>query len=96
MYTAIPLPRPSIDRSIPVFYNPPILHSKYSPLAVREPVVSRDSKEEILQELTEKAIALFGQERAEALRASLEQTATYLLEIGQADLGTEVEPGFFQ
>lgn len=55
-----------------------------------------DTKDKILQELTEKAMALWGPDRAQELRASLEQTATYLWEIGQADPGTDVEPGFYQ
>ena len=54
------------------------------------------TKEKILQELTERAIALWGRDRAQDLRASLEQTATHLWEIGQAEPGTGVEPGFFQ
>ena len=59
-------------------------------------MVTQRTKDKILQELTEKAIALWGQDRAQILRASLEQTATHLWEIGQADPGTDVEPGFFQ
>ena len=59
-------------------------------------MVREGTKDEILQELTEKAVALWGRDRAQALRASLEQTATHLWEIGQADPGTDVEPGFYQ
>ena len=59
-------------------------------------MVAQRTKDQILQELTEKAIALWGQDRAQILRASLEQTAGYLWEIGQAEPGTDVEPGFFQ
>ena len=59
-------------------------------------MVTGVTKAEILQELTEKAAALWGRDRAQELRASLEQTAAHLWEISQADPGTEVEPGFFQ
>ena len=59
-------------------------------------MATRVTKDKILQEITEKAIALWGQDRAEILRASLQQTADYLWEIGQADPGTDVEPGFYQ
>ena len=55
-------------------------------------MVTHVTKDTILQELTEKAVALWGRDRAQILRASLEQTATYLWEIGQADPGTDVEP----
>ena len=66
------------------------------PAARRNLVATGESKDEILQELTEKALALWGPVRAQELRTSLEQTATYLWEIGQADPGTDVEPGFYQ
>ena len=59
-------------------------------------LVKQSSKEKILQELTEKAVALWGQDRAAILRSSLEQTATHLWEISQAEPGSSVEPGFFQ
>lgn len=59
-------------------------------------VVSEETKDGILLELTEKAAALFGRERAQALQTSLEQTAAYLWEVRQADAGTDVEPGFYQ
>ena len=54
------------------------------------------TKDKILQEVTGKAIALWGNDRAQILRESLEQTATRLWEIGLADPGTDVEPGFYQ
>jgi len=66
------------------------------PAARRKLVVTGVTKAEILKELTEKALALWGPVRAQELRASLEQTAAYLWEIGQADPGTDVEPGFYQ
>ena len=59
-------------------------------------LATRRDKDEILRELTEKAIALWGQDRAKTLQASLEQTAAHLWEIGQAEPGTGVEPGFYQ
>lgn len=59
-------------------------------------MVTQRTKDEILKELTDKATALWGRDRAQELRVSLEQTATHLWEIGQADPGTGVEPGFYQ
>ena len=63
---------------------------------MENPVVREVTKDEILRELTEKAVALWGQDRAEALKASLEQTATHLFEVGQAHPDTDIEPGFYQ
>ncbi len=59
-------------------------------------MVTKPSKDEILRELTEKAVALWGEERAKILQSSLEQTATHLWDIRQAEPGASVEPGFFQ
>ncbi len=62
-------------------------------------MVTKPSKDEIdliLGELTEKAVALWGEERAKILQSSLEQTATHLWDIRQAEPGASVEPGFFQ
>ena len=59
-------------------------------------MATQNTKDKILQELTEKAIGLWGEDRAHVLRESLEQTATHLWEIGQAGPGTDVEPGFYQ
>ncbi|PKB83594.1 MAG: hypothetical protein BZY88_01810 [SAR202 cluster bacterium Io17-Chloro-G9] len=59
-------------------------------------MATQQTKDQILKELTEKAIALWGHDRVQNLKASLEQTATHLWEIGQADPETGVEPGFFQ
>lgn len=54
------------------------------------------SPEVILRELTERARSLWGEERAAALQASLEQTARNLQEIGQNLPRYEIEPGFYQ
>ena len=54
------------------------------------------SDEDILRELIEKARALWGQERAEAISASLEQTAQQLGEVSRALPHQDVEPGFYQ
>ena len=53
-------------------------------------------QEEILRELTQQAKALWGNDRAEALRDALEQTAGQLREVSQAPPRPEVEPGFYQ
>ena len=54
------------------------------------------SHEDIVRELTEEARTLWGQERAEALGASLEQTAQQLGDVGRTLPPREVEPGFYQ
>ena len=64
--------------------------------ARRNLLAAQRTKDKILHELTEKAVALWGQDRARILQASLEQTAAYLWEIGLAGPGTDVEPGFYQ
>ena len=57
---------------------------------------SQDSIEDILRELTDRATALWGEERAVAMRPELEQTARHLQEIGRGTPGRDVEPGFYQ
>jgi hypothetical protein len=54
------------------------------------------SPENILRELTEQAQSLWGEQRAQALQASLEQTARNLQELRQNLPRYEVEPGFYQ
>jgi hypothetical protein len=54
------------------------------------------SPENILRELSEQAKSLWGEQRAEALQAQLEQTARNLQEIAQNLPRHEVEPGFYQ
>ena len=54
------------------------------------------SQEDILRELTEEARALWGQERAEALGTSMEQTAGQLEDVSGTLPHREVEPGFYQ
>jgi hypothetical protein len=54
------------------------------------------SPENILRELSEQAKSLWGEKRAEALQAQLEQTARNLQEIAQNLPRYEVEPGFYQ
>ena len=53
-------------------------------------------QQEIRQELTERARALWGNDRAEALRSALENTASQLEEVGRVLPKPEVEPGFYQ
>jgi hypothetical protein len=54
------------------------------------------SPENILRELSEQAKSLWGEQRAEALQAQLEQTARNLQEIAQnLPRYSEVEPGFY-
>ena len=55
-----------------------------------------ESLEDILRDLTDRATALWGEERAGAMRPELEQTARQLQEIGRETPGRDVEPGFYQ
>jgi hypothetical protein len=54
------------------------------------------SPENILRELTEQAQSMWGEQRAQALQASLEQTSRNLQELSQNLPRYEVEPGFYQ
>ena len=54
------------------------------------------TRETILKDLIARSTVLWGQARTEELESAMEQTATYLWEIGQADSETSVEPGFYQ
>ena len=54
------------------------------------------TREAILKDLIARSTVLWGHARTEELEWALEQTATYLWEIGQADAETSVEPGFYQ
>ena len=53
-------------------------------------------QEDILSALVEQAKVLWGEERAAALTASLEQTAQQLVDVSRTLPGSEVEPGFYQ
>jgi hypothetical protein len=52
--------------------------------------------EEILRELTEQAKALWGEERAWAISASVEATARQLWDVSRNLPHRDVEPGFYQ
>jgi hypothetical protein len=54
------------------------------------------SSEDITEELMEQAAALWGRERAEAIRPTLEETARHLLIVARNLPQHEVEPGFHQ
>lgn len=54
------------------------------------------SIEDITRELMEQAAALWGRERAETIRTSLEETAQHLLAIAHHLPHQEVEPSFYQ
>ena len=56
----------------------------------------KQSQEELLRDITIRAEALWGAERASAIRATLEQTARQLQEVGQTLPERDVEPGFYQ
>ena len=53
------------------------------------------SREGIARELMAKAAELWGRERAEEIRAAVEETAAHLWLVAQAPPDPEVEPGFF-
>lgn len=52
--------------------------------------------EDILRELMEQAKILWGEEKVQIIRTSLEQTARHLHNVGQSLPDPEVEPGFYQ
>ena len=54
------------------------------------------SQEELLRDITVRAEAILGKERAGAIRAALEQTARQLREVRQTLPERDVEPGFYQ
>ena len=54
------------------------------------------SEEEILATLTREAQRLWGNDRAEAIKTYLENTAKQLGETGKVLPEPEVEPGYFQ
>ena len=62
-------------------------------MVVMRPGISR---EEILHELTERAQALWGVDRARVIATSLESAARQLWEISQKLPARDVEPGFYQ
>lgn len=54
------------------------------------------SQEEIFRQLMEEAKQRWGEQRAEALRVSLEQTSQNLYQIAINPPHWETEPGFYQ
>ena len=54
------------------------------------------SREDIARDLVERASALWGPERAEAIRGVLERTAWQLSDIARNPPDPEMEPGFYQ
>lgn len=88
----------SIDPFSGVHYNSAYLAGTSSSLAGDRMVLMRPgiSQEEILLELTERARALWGEERANVIATSLESAARQLWEIGQNPPDRTVEPGFYQ
>ena len=55
-----------------------------------------DTVEEIAVELRAQAVRLWGEQRADELEASLQQTALQLWEVGQVTPHRDLEPGFYQ
>jgi hypothetical protein len=53
------------------------------------------SREEILKSLEERATALWGQERAQEIRSTIEQTAGHIWQLSQDLPDLEEEPGFY-
>ena len=56
----------------------------------------RISLEELVREMTDRAKALWGEERAAAISAALQQAARQFQEVDQSLPGRNVEPGFYQ
>ena len=57
---------------------------------------NEQSREELLRELTDKAIAMWGEGRAAALSNALESAVSQLMEVRRDLPQRDVEPGFFQ
>ena len=55
-----------------------------------------ESFEDLLRELTDRAKALWGEDRAGTMKPELEQTARNLQEIGRETPSRDMEPGFYQ
>ena len=55
-----------------------------------------ESLEDLVRELTGRAKALWGEEKAGAMKTELEETARHLQQIGRETPGRDVEPGFYQ
>lgn len=53
------------------------------------------SREEIVRSLEERAAALWGQERGQEIRTTIEQTAGHIWQLSQDLPGLEEEPGFY-
>ena len=56
----------------------------------------RISLEELMREMTDRAKALWGEERAAAISAALQQAARQFQEVDHSLPGRNVEPGFYQ
>ena len=56
----------------------------------------RISLEELVREMTDRAKALWCEERAAAISAALQQAARQFQEVDQSLPGRDVEPGFYQ
>ena len=54
------------------------------------------SLEDLVREMTDRAKALWGEGRAAAISAALQQAARQLQEVDQTLPGRDVEPGFYQ
>ena len=55
-----------------------------------------DSVEKIVVQLRTEATRLWGEQRATELKASLQQTAQQLWDLGQVTPHRDLEPGFYQ
>jgi hypothetical protein len=55
-----------------------------------------DSVETIAVELRAQAVRLWGEQRANELEVSINQTAQQLWDLGQETVDRDLEPGFYQ
>ena len=93
-----------IDPFQRLLYNSPILQSgrmsRLSPKSEAKIAMTQMNSdttvEDLLTHLTARARALWGEDKAAAMRSALEQTARQLWEIGQTTPARDVEPGFYQ
>ena len=54
-----------------------------------------DNREQIIHDLSSRAVSLWGEQRAVDLKPSIEQMADWLMQIAQDLPGQQEEPAFF-
>ena len=62
------------------------------PMSKSQPMTS---EEDIVRSLTERAVAMWGEERVRALKATIETTAEHIWQISQDPPPSDEEPAFY-